>query len=93
MSLSQRLMHLLIALDQLAFVLVTLGAGFPDETLSSAAWRCEQQGRLGGRMFRPVIDAMFYVLTLGAEREHCQMAYRSEVQRMHLPLVFRRTDP
>ena len=38
----QRLLNILIALDQLAYVLVTLGAGHPDETLSAAAWRTEQ---------------------------------------------------
>lgn len=44
----QRLLNLLIALDQLAYVLLTLGAGHPDETLSAAAWRTEQAGRPWG---------------------------------------------
>ena len=52
----QRLLNVLIALDQLAYELVTLGAGSPDETLSAAAWRTEQKGRLLGRIFRPLID-------------------------------------
>ena len=38
----QRILNLLIAIDQLAYVLLTLGAGHPDETLSAAAWRTEQ---------------------------------------------------
>ena len=52
----QRLLHIAIAIDQLIYVLVTLGAGHPDETLSAAAWRTEQKGRWLGRIFRPLID-------------------------------------
>ncbi|OYW74843.1 MAG: hypothetical protein B7Z26_11245, partial [Asticcacaulis sp. 32-58-5] len=37
----------------------TLGAGDPDETMSAAAWRTEQKGRLLGRLFRPLIDRLF----------------------------------
>ena len=40
----QRALNLLIALDQLAYVLLILGAGRPNETLSAAAWRTEQSG-------------------------------------------------
>ena len=43
----QRMLNLLIAFDQLAYVLVTLGAGSPDETLSAAAWRTEQEQPIG----------------------------------------------
>ncbi len=32
----QRILNILIALDQLAYVLLTLGAGHPDETLSAS---------------------------------------------------------
>lgn len=49
-SLKQRLLNVAIAVDQLVYVLVTLGSGKPDETLSSAAWRTEQKGRLLGRL-------------------------------------------
>ena len=77
----QRLLNLLIALDQLAYVLVTLGAGSPDETLSAAAWRTEQEGRILGRIFRPLIDLLF--LPIG--RDHCRTAWLSEVQRSQLP--------
>lgn len=31
--------QILIPLDQLAYVLLTMGAGHQDETLSAAAWR------------------------------------------------------
>lgn len=70
----QRILNLLIALDQLAYVLLTLGEGSPDETLSAAAWRTEQAGKLGGRIFRPVID----LLSLPFERDHCYRAYIAE---------------
>ena len=81
----QRILNLMIALDQLLYVLVTLGAGHPDETLSAAAWRTEQTGKLGGRIFRPVIDLLFLLL----EREHCYRAYLAERQGAQLPEEYR----
>ena len=39
----QRILNLLIALDQLAWVVLTLGKGYPDEAISAAAWRMEQR--------------------------------------------------
>lgn len=77
----QRLLNVLIALDQLIYVLITLGKGSPDETLSAAAWRTEQNGKFFGRVFRPVIDLMF----LPFEREHCRVSFESEINRSHLP--------
>ena len=81
----QRILNILIALDQLAYVLLTLGAGSPDETLSAAAWRTEQAGKLGGRIFRPVIDLLFRPV----EREHCRKAYESERLGRQLPKEYR----
>lgn len=81
----QRLLNLAVAIDQLAYVLVTLGAGHPDETLSAAAWRTEQSGKLGGRIFRPLIDLLF----LPFEREHCRNAYESEKHGAQLPKEYR----
>ena len=77
----QRTLNVLIALDQLLYVLLTLGAGHPDETLSAAAWRTEQTGKLGGRIFRPLIDLMF----LPFQRDHCLKAHQSEKLRRQLP--------
>ena len=82
----QRLLNTAIAIDQLMYVLLTLGAGSPDETLSAAAWRTEQAGKLGGRIFRPVIDLLF----LPVEREHCRKAYESERLGRQLPPEYRR---
>ncbi len=84
---STRLLHILIALDQLAFCLVTLGRSHPDETASAAAWRLEVDGRWQGRVFRPLIDALFWLI----EREHCRRAFLSEMQRLQLPAEYRST--
>ena len=81
----RRLLNLLIALDQLTYVLLTLGAGHPDETLSAAAWRTEQAGRPWGRIFRPVIDFIF----LPMERDHCYRSYISEQRGAQLPKEYR----
>ena len=85
MSLRQRILNLLIALDQLAWVIVTLGKGYPDETISAAAWRMEQQGKLAGRLLRPAIDALFVPL----ERDHCRLSAESEKARAQLPDYYR----
>lgn len=82
----QRILHLLIALDQLAYVILTLGAGHPDETLSAAAWRTERKNRLLGIAFRPVIDLIFRPL----EREHCRKAYEAEKRGAQLPKEYAR---
>lgn len=80
-----RILNVLIALDQLAYVLLTLGAGHPDETLSAAAWRTERKNRLLGIAFRPVIDLIFHPL----EREHCRKAYEAERRGAQLPKEYR----
>jgi hypothetical protein len=80
-----RLLHILIAFDQLAWVLVTFGKGYPDETISAAAWRMERQGKIAGRVLRPLVDLLFRPL----ERDHCYRAWLSEVQRSHLPSAYK----
>ena len=81
----QRILNLLIALDQLAWVIVTLGKGKPDETISAAAYRMEQQGKLAGKVLRPVIDLLFRPL----ERDHCRKSFESEQRGAHLPDYYR----
>ena len=66
-----------IALDQ---QFNTLLGGSPDETLSSRAYRTEQHQRILGRIFRPVIDKIFWF-----EIKHCKKAYYSEINRLQLP--------
>ena len=78
----QYLLNVAIALDQ---VLNALRGGSPDETLSAAAWRTEQEGRILGRIFRPLID----LLASPWERDHCRTAFESERLRRHLPKEYR----
>ena len=85
MSARQRILHLLIAFDQLAWVVLTLGKGHPDETISAAAWRMERQGKIAGRVLRPLIDLLFLPL----EREHCRLSFESEAQGAQLPAWYR----
>lgn len=74
-NLGLRAKNILIALDQLIYVLITLGAGCPDETCSSAAWRAECNDKFFG-FFRPIIDTMFFW-----ENHHCFESYVKELSR------------
>lgn len=80
----QRMLNILIAVDQLAWVILTLGNGAPDETISAASYRMERQGKIAGRVLRPLIDLLFLPL----EREHCWLAYQSEVLGTQLPSAY-----
>ena len=82
----RRLLNVLIALDQLAYVLLTLGRGSPDDTLSAAAWRTEQEGHILGRIFRPLID----LLARPWERDHCRKSFESERNGRHLPKEYQK---
>lgn len=77
----RRLLNIFIALDQLAWVLSTLGNGQPDETISAALWRMERQGKRAGLWFRPVVDFLFRPF----EKNHCLIAYLEEKRRQQLP--------
>lgn len=79
-ELIQRILHILIALDQLAFSLITLGKAYPNETLSSAAYKGEQEGRVTGKLFRPVIDLIMFF-----DPMHCKMSYLDVKAGMLLP--------
>jgi hypothetical protein len=70
---------MLIALDQFVYVLITLGNGDPDETMSAAAYRLEQRGRLAGRIFRPVLDTLFWF-----DPQPCKRSYEAELERARL---------
>lgn len=84
----RRILNVLIALDQFLFCLATLGHSSPDETLSAAAWRWEQSGKLVGRVLRPLIDKLFSLL----ERDHCHQAWLSEKTGAHLPPEYQTTN-
>lgn len=74
----QRLLNLLISLDQLIYVIITLGKGDPDETMSAAAWRLEAKGHITGKVFRSVIDTLFWF-----DKDHCYTSYINEVNRKY----------
>ena len=84
-ALKARFLNVLIAIDQLLWVLLTLGKGHPDETISAALWRMEQQGKIAGRVFRPLVDLLFRPI----EKDHCYKACLSEVQRSQLPSAYK----
>lgn len=75
------LVQTLIAVDQLLNALLM---GHADETLSSRAYRADQRGRVFGRLFRPLIDTLFFW-----QPRHCQQAYMAEVSRRQFPQHFR----
>lgn len=83
-EIARRLLNIAIAADQMLWTLVTLGNGSPDETVSAAAWRMEQQGKLAGRTLRRLIDALFWF-----DREHCRKAYNAEFKKLQLPGSYR----
>lgn len=80
----RRILNLLIAVDQLVWVLLTFGNGMPDETISAALWRMESQGKLAGRLFRPLVDALFWF-----DKNHCMNAWRAERSKQQLPSNYR----
>lgn len=80
MKIVTRITNLLVCLDQMVFSIITLGSSAPDETLSAAAYRLEQQGRLAGRIFRPLIDGILFF-----DPYHCRKAYESEIIGLQRP--------
>lgn len=76
----QRIYNLMVSLDQFLFCVLTLGGSMPDETASAAAYRGELLGYWTGRLFRPLIDRLFWF-----DPDHCAEAFRSEVERRQLP--------
>jgi len=62
------------------------GKGCPDETISAAAWRMEQQGKIAGKLLRPFIDFLFSPL----EKDHCFVSFEAERKGKHLPDYYRK---
>ena len=80
-----RLLNFLISMDQFAFSVITLGKGAPDETMSAAAWRLEQEGKWQGKLFRPMIDKLFFF-----DKFHCKSSFESDMNRKQLPDIYRK---
>jgi hypothetical protein len=75
----------MIAVDQLLYSIITLGYASPIETMSAAAYRLEQEGRLVGKIFRPLIDCLFWFDPL-----HCHVSYMNLKQLTYLPDDYQR---
>lgn len=73
------LLNILIAIDQLGTALV---GGFPDETLSSYAYRMRLEHKPSG-MFADWIDAV--ALAVFGQHDHCRKAYQYERTRAQTP--------
>lgn len=76
MKLTEYAKNLLVAIDQLGN---TLLGGWPDETLSSRAWRWHVAGR--GSCPCRIIDGLFFwdaEKREGMTVRHCQLSYESE---------------
>lgn len=57
----------------------TLVRGWSHETLSSRAWRAWVNGKVFGRLARPVIDVLFIWQT--GKLDHCRRHHEAEVAR------------
>ena len=68
----QRLLVILYLFDCFVLSLITLGACKIGETISSVAFITEKDGRLVGKIMRPVIDTLFFFDT-----DHCYKAWKT----------------
>lgn len=83
-------LQVLIAVDQLVNALIPPITGtlsYADETLSARAWRAWRDGRLWGKVTRPVIDRLFF---WQRNPGHCERSYLGEMARRELPPAYRR---
>jgi len=64
--------NVLLALDLLGSALT---GGMPGETLSGRAGTAQRQGKLRGKIFAPIINAIMF------DRNHCQEAIQGDIQR------------
>lgn len=87
MTIKSRLLNIAITLDQSAWVFITLGKASPDETISAALWRMEMNGKLAGRVFRPVVD--WGARVFFNDHDHCFRAYMAEIDRRQYPPSYR----
>ena len=72
---TSRIVNVLIACDQLANV---IAGGWPDETLSSRAYRMQLQGKPWGFLCGFINGLMW-------DSEHCKDSYESERLRLQSP--------
>lgn len=72
-----RIKQILISFDQ--FLNTLIFGGWADETMSSALWRMDRDGRFWGWL-RPIIDTVLFF-----DPNHCQTSYESELLRNQSP--------
>jgi len=80
------LLQLFLTFDQFLNVLLL---GYADETLSARAWRAYAKGRIFGRIFKPVIDGLFFWQSQPNDKGHCYNAWLKEAARHSLPPEYR----
>ena len=84
MTMLQRFIQILIALDQLANTVIGLfdGDGWADESVSAKAYRLRDED--WNRAYR-VINAFFFW-----QDDHCKASWISELKAEHLPPQYRK---
>ena len=75
------LLSLLIAIDQLVNCLL---CGFPDETVSSRAHRCNDKRKW--QIAEKVINTLFW-FDEDNGMKHCELSYYGELSREHFPIT------
>ena len=88
MNIKHWLLQLFIAVDQLLNVLVTpfASGAWADETLSSRAYRMWRANKPWGRIWMPIIDALFFWQAIRLDAiGHCHQAYLREKERYNFP--------
>ena len=79
MTIHSYILNIAIALDVLASAVL---AGQPGETLSGRAGTAEAEGKLRGKIFAPLIDALMHLLRLFPTwRGHCAQAVLDDMAR------------
>lgn len=74
------LLQILLWIDQGFNVLL---GGYADETLQSRAYRAWRGDKIFGRIFKPLIDTLFFW-----EDNHCRIAYVAEIEKRQFPPDF-----
>lgn len=90
MQIGHNLKQLLIAIDQVANVLICMivrpnKKAFADETMSAHAFRLEMER--GITWPRRIIDTILFF-----DKDHCQESYLSEIERRQLPPSMREAE-
>lgn len=77
--------ELFLSIDQLLNVLCL---GFADETLSARSWRAYRDNKVFGKIFKPLIDGLFFWQNTNG-LGHCRQAYEREKVKFYLPPEYR----